>query len=264
MKTVSVLGCGWFGMPLARRLVADGHTVLGSTTDPAKLPEIRKTGARAFTVRIEPERPPGAGEFFRSGVVVVNFPPERRDDIAARLAGQTETLVRALEAGGAEFVVFISSTSVYADLGRVVTEDDFLEGTPSKQSGIALRAMEQTLAAADFDLTVVRFAGLIGADRDPRRFLKKRAAANRPDIPVNLIHRDDCVEITARIIKDDIRGETFNAVCDGHPLRSEFYRREADVAGTEAPAFEKGRKWKIVSGEKLKKALNYRYQKGPV
>lgn len=262
MKTVSILGCGWFGLPLARRLAEDGYTVCGSTTDPAKLPEIEKAGARAFTVKIEPGRPPGAEEeFFSSEIMVVNFPPQRRDDITTHLAGQTETLTKALSDGGAEFVVFISSTSVYADLGRVVTEEDFLTGTPSKKSGVALRAMEQSLGAADFDLTVLRFAGLVGYDRDPRRFLRKRPAANRPDAPVNLIHRDDCVEITAKIIKDNIRGEVFNAVCDSHPLRSEFYGREAKAAGTDAPVFEKAKNWKIISGEKLKRALNYEYMK---
>ncbi|MGI9559176.1 MAG: SDR family NAD(P)-dependent oxidoreductase [Thermodesulfobacteriota bacterium] len=263
-KTISILGCGWFGLPLASRLTSAGHKVMGSTTDPARKNEIQKTGAQPFVIKLEPEQNAGNKPFFSSDIAVVNFPPRRRDDIKTHLAGQTRSLMNALADGGTGFVILISSTSVYADLGRVVTEEDFTTGEPEKASGSALREMEQTMAEGDFDLTVLRFAGLIGYDRDPRRFLKKRPAADRPDRPVNLIHRDDCVEITAQIIEKNIRGETLNAVSDSHPFRSEFYLSEAKKAGVEPPEFKKAESWKIVSGEKLKKTLNYNYKKNPL
>ncbi len=258
-KSVSILGCGWFGLPLAEYLARRGHAVRGSTTDAAKTGAIEAAGAEPFVISVEPDSEPLAEPFFQSSVVVVDFPPKRRENIADYLAGQTKTLIRALEKGGAEFVIFTSSTSVYANSGGVVTEDDFEKGTPEKASGPALREMEKTLAGGNFDLTVLRFGGLIGYDRDPRRFLQKRAAAARPDLPVNLIHRDDCVKITAEIIERDIRRETFNVVADSHPLRSDFYRAEAAKAGVAAPEFKKGGKGKIVSSEKLKKALNYEF-----
>ncbi len=263
-KKIAILGCGWFGLPLAKRLCENGHTVKGSTTDPAKADAIASAGAEPFVVRIEPGENAGAEEFFNSDIVVVNFPPQRRDDIVSYLAGQTQTLVNALVRGGAEFAVFISSTSVYAELGRKATESDSSVGTPSKRSGIALRETERTLAdRREFDTTVIRFAGLIGYDRNPREFLKKRAPMRRPNLPVNLIHRDDCVEITARVIERDIRGEIFNAVADFHPLRSEFYKAEAQRAGISASELALDSKdksgGKIVSGEKLKRTLGYEF-----
>lgn len=261
-KKIAVLGCGWFGLPLAETLCKKGHTVKGSTTDPAKTAAIAGAGAEPFVVRIEPGKVIGAEEFFNSGIVVVNFPPQRRPDIANYLAGQTQALADSLVRGGAEFVILISSTSVYAELGREVTEKDWSVATPSKRSGSALREMERTLTGRrEFDTTVLRFAGLVGYDRNPREFLKRRNVRNRPNLPVNLIHRDDCVEITARIIERDIRNETFNAVADLHPLRSEFYAAEARKAGIAAPGFsgtgESG--GKIVSGEKLKRTLGYKF-----
>lgn len=257
-KSVSILGCGWFGLPLAEHLARSGYEVRGSTTDPAKTGAIEAAGAEPSVIKIEPDTEPGAERFFGSSVVVVNFPPERREDIADYLTGQAKTLISALERGGAEFVIFISSTSVYANSGKVVTESDWEKGMPEKASGAALREMEKALARGGFDLTVLRFGGLIGYDRNPRRFLKKRAAA-RPDLPVNLIHRDDCVKITSEIIKRDIRGEVFNAVADSHPLRSEFYRAEAEKTGAAVPQLKKGGRGKIVSSEKLKRALNYEF-----
>ncbi len=260
-KTVSILGCGWFGLPLAHRLVRHGFKVLGSTTDSGKTTSISDAGVRPFVISIEPDKEPGSEEFFGSDIVVVNFPPKRRDDIGEYLAGQTRTLIRALRRGGCGFAILISSTSVYAETGGVLTESDSDTGTPSKPSGDALRRMEKDMAAESFDLTVLRFAGLVGYDRDPRVFLKKRHAAPRSDTPVNLIHRDDCVEITALVIERNIRGKTFNAVSDFHPLRSEFYKTEAQKAGVAAPVFEKTGVGKTVSGEKLKKALGYEFKK---
>lgn len=32
MPTVSILGCGWLGLPLAEQLLAEGYSVKGSTT----------------------------------------------------------------------------------------------------------------------------------------------------------------------------------------------------------------------------------------
>lgn len=259
-RSVAVLGCGWFGLPLAKRLCEKGYAVRGSTTDPAKTGLIAGAGAEPFVVRLEPGKDAGAEEFFSSEVVVVNFPPKRGGDVAARLAGQMRALVNALRRGGAEFAVFVSSTSVYADLGRVVTEGDAAAGTPSKPSGAALREAERTITGArGFDATVLRFGGLIGYDRDPREFLKRREARRRPDAPVNLIHRDDCVNITELVIERDIRGEIFNAVADLHPMRSEFYAAEAEKAGVPPPPPGERGAGKTVSSEKLKRALGYRF-----
>ena len=36
MKNVSVLGCGWLGMPLAISLLDEGYSVKGSTTTEKK------------------------------------------------------------------------------------------------------------------------------------------------------------------------------------------------------------------------------------
>ena len=32
MKTISLLGCGWLGLPLAKQLIEKGYTVKGTTT----------------------------------------------------------------------------------------------------------------------------------------------------------------------------------------------------------------------------------------
>ena len=52
----------------------------------------------------------------------------------------------------------------------------------------------------------------------------------------------------------------FNATCDEHPTRREYYSREARKYGIEPPLFEteSAPEYKIVSNEKLKETLGYR------
>ena len=45
MTTISLLGCGYLGFPLAIELIKKGYYVKGSTTTPTKLQQLKKTGA---------------------------------------------------------------------------------------------------------------------------------------------------------------------------------------------------------------------------
>jgi hypothetical protein len=81
-----------------------------------------------------------------------------------------------------------------------------------------------------------------------------------PDAPVNLIHRDDCIEIISEIVRQQTWGETFNACCPRHPMKSEFYRKAAQIAGFPAPVFsEEIGAHKIVDSGKLIDRLKYRF-----
>ena len=48
MARVLIVGCGGRGQALARALVADGHSVRGTTRDPARKPQIQAAGAEAY------------------------------------------------------------------------------------------------------------------------------------------------------------------------------------------------------------------------
>lgn len=48
----SIIGCGWLGLPLAERLVAEGYTVKGSTTSVDKLSLLRQKGIDAYLLQL--------------------------------------------------------------------------------------------------------------------------------------------------------------------------------------------------------------------
>ena len=260
MRTVSILGCGWLGEPLAISLKEAGFLVRGSVRDPEKLPALLEKGIEPYLIDVSPEvSGEGAEEFFSSDVLFINFPPERRDDIETYHEEQIANLVGAIPNPRGKMVIFASSTSVYPNTNGVVREEDFL--CPDKQSGKALRRAERLLMDhPEIDTTVIRFSGLIGYDRAPIKSIRRKKLVFNPDCPLNLIHRDDCIGIVRSVIDLDVRNTILNAACDEHPTRREYYSREARKYGIEPPLFETETppEYKIVSNEKLKKTLGYR------
>lgn len=260
MKTISILGCGWLGEPLALSLREAGFSVRGSVRKPEAIPALSEKGIEPYLVDIAPEvNAERADEFFSSDILFINFPPERRDDIETHHEKQIENLIGAIPEPRGKMVIFASSTSVYPNTNGVVREDDSLR--PDKPSGKALVRVERLLMDNPlFDTTVIRFSGLIGYDRAPIKSIRRKKLVLNPDCPLNLIHRDDCIGIVRSVIDLDVRNTVLNATCDKNPTRREYYSREARKYGIPQPLFEteKPPQYKIVSNEKLKETLGYR------
>ena len=259
MKTVSILGCGWLGLPLALSLKEAGFSVRGSVRSPEQLPVLSEKGIDPYLIDIAPEvSGEGADEFFSSDVLFINFPPERRNDIETYHEEQIENLIEAIPNPEGKMVIFASSTSVYLNTNGVVREQDSLY--PDKPSGKALVRVERLLMEhPGIDTTVIRFSGLIGYDRAPIKSIRRKKLVLNPDCPLNLIHRDDCIGIVRSVIDLDVRNTILNATCDEHPTRREYYSREARKYGIPPPFYETENppEYKIVSNEKLKKTLGY-------
>ena len=261
MKTISILGCGWLGEPLAVSLKEAGFLVRGSVRDPGKFPALLEKGIEPSLIDIAPEvNAERADEFFSSDVLFINFPPERRNDIETYHEKQIENLIGAIPNPRGKMVIFASSTSVYPNTNGAVREEDFL--CPDKPSGKALLRVERLLMGhPEFDTTVIRFSGLIGYDRAPIKSIRRKKLVLNPDCPLNLIHRDDCIGIVRSVIDLDVRNTVLNATCDEHPTRREYYSREARKYGIPPPFFETENppEYKIVSNERLKETLGYEF-----
>jgi nucleoside-diphosphate-sugar epimerase len=262
MKTISILGCGWLGLPLGQFLAEKGFKIKGSTATPDKLSEIKANGIEPFYINLSPEiNADYDPDFLNSDVLIISFPPQRRPDIIDYHQKQIESLIAEMKNSRVQYVLFVSSTSVYPEVNREVTEDEILE--PKKDSGKALLNVENLLMSMDnIQTTVLRFAGLIGYDRMPGRFLSGKREVKNGNAPVNLIHRDDCILIIHEIIRQCVWGQILNGCTDKHPLRKEYYTEQAKIIGVDPPTFDDSQvcNYKIISNKKLKKTLNYRFK----
>lgn len=266
-KSISILGCGWMGFPLAQHLISKDWDVHGSTTTEEKLKTLKQAGIVPYHISFDPDlQCMDCDDFWQSEILFLNIPPGRRHpDVEERYPAQIKSVLDQVQKGDTEWIIFAGSTSVYPSNSNLVEEDDASRGDDVRASGRALMHAEDLLHSSHgFDTTILRFGGLYGYDRHPANYLKGKKGLKNGSAPVNLIHRDDCIQIIDRILKKDIRGEIYNCVSDGHPPRCEFYKAAADMLGVEPPTFEDSeegaKRTKIVSNLKLKQDLDYTFR----
>lgn len=255
---VSVLGCGWLGLPLAKAMVADAFTVKGTTTTEEKVEKLQQAGIEPYLVSLSEDGPVGdvAGFLEGSEILIINIPPKAKS--GESYVEKIRSLVPHLQHSGIEKVLFVSSTSVYADDNSVVTEQT--TPNPDTESGKQLLEAEKVLQEALPRTTILRFAGLIGEGRHPVHHLAARKGIANPDAPVNLIHRTDCIGIIKAIIAQQAWGEVFNAASPNHPTRKEYYTAKALELGLDVPQFEEGKEsvGKEISADRIYNLLNYK------
>lgn len=256
--TVSVLGCGWFGYPLAKQLVASGYQVQGSTTTTGKLADMRSEGIEAHIFSLDQNE--DAGDFFDSEILILGVPPKLRTGNGDDYEGKIRRLAERLKGRGVKQVLFISSTSVFSDSNRIFREHDL--PLPETPSGKAILASERCLQdCASFTTTIIRFAGLIGPGRDPGRFFAGKTDVPNGQAPVNLIHLEDCLGITQAILEKQAFGHTFHAVAPGHPQKRSFYSKASLASGYTVPEFnDELLNWKIIESVNVPKFLTYRFR----
>lgn len=260
--TISILGCGYVGHPLAKLLLTQGWRVRGATTSESKLTNLLADGIEPYLLKLTPNLEGyGRRDFFDSDIVVINFPPGRkRADVEAFMGVAMESLLTHLKEGQVQKVLFISSTSVYS--AGHVQEQDAGKLPPSSASGTALLAAEDLLRnASDFKTTVLRFAGLYGYKRKPGRFWSGRPL-RAPQNAVNMLHRDDAVGVVMEVIMQNCWGQTFNVCANLHPSRAEFYARAALNLGLPPPQSSSGESHpdKVVLNDKVRTYLGYTFK----
>ena len=271
---ISILGCGWLGFPLAKKLIEIGFEVKGSTTSENKLNILKSDNIEPFLLELsETKISDSVTEFlFDSEILIINIPPGLRKIKEATsektFLNKIKNLIPFIENSTIKKVLFISSTSVYAETASIstVTEESIMN--PDTESGKQLVEVENILLKnLHFNSAIIRFGGLVGEDRNPINMLAGKTNISNPEAPINLIHQEDCIGIICEMLNqvqhDNVRNETFNAVAPNHPTRKNYYTEKAKQLHLIAPLFNQNETniGKIVSSEKLEKVLGYRFIK---
>ena len=260
-QTVSIIGCGWLGLPLAERLVTEGYTVRGSTTSAEKLLLMRQKGIDAHLLQLNPDPVGNLSALFQSDTVIINVPPKAGklgDDFHPQ---QIQHLIQAIRQSLVKHVIYVSSTSVYPELSRTVVEEDVT--SPEQAAASALVRAEKFAQQLEPKriVTILRCGGLMGYDRIPGKYVAGRTVDSGA-VPVNYLHRDDAIGILRSLIEQQPTG-VFNAVAPQHPTREAIYRKSCADFGYELPSFVQPIKpvpYKVVSPNKLIQSTQYNFQ----
>ncbi|TXF88704.1 hypothetical protein FUA23_13640 [Neolewinella aurantiaca] len=251
---ISVLGCGWLGLPLLKSLVSDGHHVKGSSRNEKTLSDIRDAGAEAFAIDLPQSVPQGFME--RCEVLIITLPPGGRKlgpDAESIYLQRLESLSPWLSSPHGPAIIYTSSTGVYGEQTGVVAESALTK--PETFSAQAVCRAEEWLAGTGCPLIVLRLAGLVASDRHPGRFYGGRnRKIPQADSPVNLVHRKDVISAVKLCLSNNEKFPVVYNVCSGsHPAKGDFYTAAAELLGLEvAGSTPGGAEGKIVDSSKLR------------
>ncbi|ADB41649.1 NAD(P)H-binding protein [Spirosoma linguale] len=260
-KTITILGCGWLGLPLGRALATGGFQVKGSTTTPEKLTRLEQASIEGHLLRLNPEPEGELSILLQADVLVIDIPPragKQGDDFHP---AQINHLANAIRQSSIKHVIYVSSTSVYPELNRVAVEEDVQE--PEQSASPALVQAEQYVQrlAPDRLVTIVRCGGLMGYDRIPGKYVAGRTVDSGA-VPVNYLHRNDAVGLLKAIITQSLTG-VYNAVSPEHPTREAIYRKSCADFGYALPTFidpVSPVPYKVISPEKIISDTGYLFQ----
>ncbi len=257
IKTISILGCGWYGLPMAKSLIKQGYNLKGSTTTEAKLNVLVDANVKPYLVDTEKEI--FNEEFFACDLLIISIPPKVNSG-QLPYPDKIKNIAAVAEKAGVKQIILISSTGIYQDGNFIV--DEMVEPQPNTPSGIALKQAEAILLSNNaFTTTIIRFAGLIGPNRNLAKHFAGKADIANGNAPINLIHLDDCLGLTQSIINQKAFGKIYHGVTPDHPTRKAFYSQACISSGFE-PAFfnDELLSWKQVESKNVPEILAYKFK----
>lgn len=242
INKVSICGCGWLGLPLARHLAQRGIETWGSKQSSEQAGKLAEHGIHGVALSLpdtlaQPETLSlEIKQFLDTDLLVINVPPGRYEGAADELVAKVKLLSATARQVGCRRIVFISTTAVYGECQGVV--DELTVPRPDTLSAQAHYELEQYLLAEwGSEAVILRLSGLIGPNRHPVRFLSGRKGIEHGKDKVNLIHQTDCIAAIEQLIEYWPSQQVLHLAAPDHPSREDYYRQMAHIAGLPLPEF---------------------------
>ncbi|MBZ9777619.1 NAD(P)H-binding protein [Psychroflexus sp. CAK8W] len=240
-KQVSILGCGWLGLPLARHLLKNGWKVKGSTTSSDKIQVLEAEGINSFIIELLEDKVAGYIRSFleNSELLIIDIPPGLRRDPNSDFIAKLKKLTEAISESKINKILYVSSTGVFDDHESNPSFTEHYNFTQREVENSQLVQAEQLLLnLKKIQTSVIRFGGLIGNDRHPVKYLAGKTGIKNPKAPVNLIHLDNCILLISEIIQQNKFGEIFHGVEDIKLSKEDYYSKKAKELSLPIPEFD--------------------------
>ena len=187
MKTISLLGCGKLGLPLALDLVDEGYNVKGSTTTESKIYKLKQYGITPYLMIIEECV---QIDFFDSDILVLTLPYRKTFSEPKIYQNQIKIVCGIVGNSSVKHIIFTSSSSVYPkDEKLYLPTDNFIP--PNKRAEILLDCEQALCKIKNISVIIIRLGGICGVGRKINKSKKAR----------KLIKQNDAISL----IKDSIK-----------------------------------------------------------
>jgi len=253
--SITIIGCGWLGLPLGEELVNRGYKVWGSVRSKDTFEQLRQAGISPFSLDLK-ESTSIPNELSNSTeTLIISIPPLYRDEpekfqqILNQVLSQFSNKV---------LVIFTSSTGIYPkETGNFNENFEF----NSTQESSVLNTAEETIRNSKKEHAIFRFGGLIGPNRHPIRFLEGRKNVKNPRGPINFVHQGDCIRALVEAVTNEALRGTFNLVFPHHPERKNYYEAAAKYYDLDPPTFkDETPRERIISSKKIIQECAFQFE----
>lgn len=253
--TVIIIGCGWLGKKLGVSLTSQNYTVYGTTRSSSNFSSLSELKIKPVKF-VLPVQNSTTIHLPAADTAVISISPGRGSERQSYINNISQVAQYLSEQDTK--VILYSSTSVYNGHKSELIETD---ADPDKSSENVILAAEAALLEHCPDAVILRLCGLYGEERHPATFMAGRKNIADGDAPVNLIHSDDVIQITEKVIGGKVKGEIFNACSGNHPAKKDIYTSVAERLNLKKPQFlDGGENSKKISSEKLIKKLKVKFK----
>lgn len=254
-NSVSVLGCGWLGLPMAEFFVSKNKRVKGSTTTVEKRDLLTEKNIKHYAIDLSKDT--SVDDFFDSELLIISIPPRIRKRNVNEHLEELSTIIPAIQASKKlKQIVYTSSTSIYSQ--NLENLEEHLADL-STDIGQIEEFLKNKINSAP--VGIIRCAGLMGYDRMPCKYFAGKNSVPDGQNPVNYIHRDDVLLIFEHLLNTQKGDFVFNAVAPIHAKKKEVVDKCTAQTGMEATNFssENG-PFKTISPAKLiKSGYQFKY-----
>lgn len=234
-NAISVVGCGWLGLPFCKNALENGMLVVGTTTRTDNIVALNKLGIEAYVLRLPSDEINTA--IVEVDYLLIDIPPGRRNpDVLMNYEKSIRSLLsNAKKSEKLKKVIFISSTSVYGAKSGPITEQTIV--LPEAESGKAILKAEQSIIKSGIPYVILRFGGLAGPNRHPGKFLAGKTLPTSGNEIINFLHLNDAIGVIKYMIEHHISNEIYNVVSPIHPCKDDFYTKMTESINLDPPVF---------------------------
>jgi len=229
LKRIAIIGCGYVGTAVGRKLVASGHDVAATTTSPSRIDELQDAGFDAHVIELK-EVDKLRNMLADRDAALLTYGAGKHGDYESVYVQGAQHIAEAVSGSSIRRIIYTSSTRVYGqDDGVWVDETSPTDSSDSKGQALvrAERVLLDELTNAQqlpVTVSILRLGGIHGPQRELTDRISACAGQMRDDgqAYINLIRLDDLVTAIMKLLDVNYHG-LLNITNDNPPSRRHLY-----------------------------------------
>ena len=239
---VAIIGCGYLGQEVAKKLVEKKYFVTATTKNVINLKTIASIAQKSFLMKGD-DLPAMKILLQENDAIILSIAVNGSNDMENTFLKTARTIQQAaLETKESKTLIYTSKSSIYGDhAGQWVDESASLNAKGDEAK--ILKDTENVilnLKDLNWKVTVLRLAQIYGPNRtiiDIFKSYYKDIIPGHSEYYTNMVHVQDAANAIIYVLEHSIEG-VYNVADDAHPTRKEFANILCRKTNLKIPSFD--------------------------